>query len=149
MKNTVTISNPNPYKSKNTGTPMVSYVVTGDKESVEQYRKDQEAQGVVSEDDKGNPLFHVTSSASAKYGATATLERATSPQGETYWFMDNAESKLLDDLIAGSDATTKAIYASQKIEEMKAYARVLANNRAKNIAELQAKATAKPIDELG
>jgi hypothetical protein len=149
MKNTVTISNPNPYKSKNTGTPMVSYVVTGSPESIEQYRKDQLAQGVVSEDDKGNPLFHVTASASAKYGATATLERATSPEGEVYWFTDNAENKMLDDLIAGSDSTTKAIFASQKIEEMKAFARVLANNRSKNIAELQAKATAKPIDELG
>ena len=149
MKNTVTISNPNPYKSKKTGTPMVSFVVTGSPESIAQYRADQLAQGVVSEDDKGNPLFHVTSSASAKYGTTATLERATSPEGEVYWFTDNAESKLLDELIAGSDATTKAIYASQKIEEMKAYARVLANNQRKNIAELQAKATAKPIDELG
>ena len=48
---TITISNPNPYESKENGTPMISYVVTGS--GKEQYRKDQEDKGIVSEDDNG------------------------------------------------------------------------------------------------
>lgn len=149
MKNLkVTISNPNPYKSKNTGTPMVSYVVTGTPDAVEAFRADQLAEGIVSEDDKGNPLQHFTKSASAKYGEQAELERTTSATGESYWFMDNAEQKNLDELIAGSDSTTKAIYASQKIEELKAFAKVLAQNRNKNIALLQAKSVTKGVDSI-
>jgi hypothetical protein len=149
MKNLkVTISQPNPYKSKVTETPMVSYVVTGTPEAVEAYRADLLAQGITSEDDKGNPLAHYTKSASAKYGETAELERTTSSTGETYWFMDNAEQKNLDELIAGSDSTTKAIYASQKIEELKAFAKVLAQNRNKNIAMLQAKTANKSVDSI-
>jgi hypothetical protein len=139
-KTTITISNPNPYKSKNTGTAMVSYVVTG--EGAEQYRQDQLAKGVDSADDNGNPLIHFTASASLKYGTNAELERTTLASGEVIWFMDNAEQKQLDLLIAGADETTKAVYAQQKLEEMKAFARALANNRSNNIAKLQAKTNA-------
>lgn len=143
----VTISNPNPYKSKNTGTSMVSYVVTGDKASVEQYRQDQLAQGITSQDDNGNPLIHFTASASVKYGATAELERATTKEGNTIWFADTAEQKQMDALVAGADETTKNAYAQIKLEEMKAFAKLLANNRAKNIAKLQAK-QAEPLDTM-
>ena len=143
----VTISNPNPYKSKNTGTPMVSYVVTGDKASVEQYRQDQLAQGITSQDDNGNPLIHFTASASVKYGATAELERATTKEGNTIWFADTAEQKQMDLLVAGADETTKNAYAQIKLEEMRAFARTLASNRAKNIAKLQAKQT-ESIDTM-
>lgn len=143
----ITISNPNPYNSKNTGTAMVSYVVTGDKASVEQYRQDKLAENVTSEDENGNPLIHFTASASVKYGATAELERATTKDGNIIWFMDNAEQKQLDLLVAGADETTKALFAQQKLEEMKAFARTLANNRAKNIAKLQAKSNSA-IDSI-
>jgi hypothetical protein len=143
----ITISNPNPYNSKNTGTAMVSYVVTGDKASVEQYRQDKLAEGITSEDENGNPLIHFTASASVKYGATAELERATTKDGNIIWFMDNAEQKQLDLLVAGADETTKALFAQQKLEEMKAFARTLANNRAKNIAKLQAKSNSA-IDSI-
>jgi hypothetical protein len=143
----ITISNPNPYKSKNTGTSMVSYVVTGDKASVEQYRQDQLAQGITSQDDNGNPLIHFTSSASLKYGVTAELERATTKAGETIWFMDNEENKQMDALVAGADEVTKNVYAQTKLEEMKAFAKTLAANRAKNIAKLLAK-QAEPLDTM-
>jgi len=143
----VTISNPNPYKSKNTGTSMVSYVVTGDKASVEQYRQDQLAQGITSQDDNGNPLIHFTSSASLKYGTGTELERAETKTGDIIWFMDNEEQKQMDSLVAGADETTKNAYAQIKLEEMKAFAKALATNRAKNIAKLQAKDNT-PIDNM-
>lgn len=137
----VTISNPNPYNSKENKTPMVSFVVTGDKDAVKQFKADQQAEiGRVSEDEQGNPLFHVLASNAGKYGVTNTLERATSPDGKTYWFADQSEEKALASLIAGADSTTKAIYAEQKIAQMREFARVLASNRAKNIAKLQATA---------
>lgn len=143
----VTISNPNPYKSKNTGTSMVSYVVTGNKESVEQYRQDQLANGITSQDDNGSPLIHFTSSASLKYGVGTELERATTKDGNIIWFMDNEEQKQMDALVAGADDVTKNAYAQIKLEEMKAFAKALANNRAKNIAKLQAK-QAEPLDTM-
>lgn len=136
----VTISSPNPYNSKENKTPMVSYKVTGSKEDVASFKADQLAEiGRVSEDEQGNPLFHVRASNAGKYGVTSTLQRATSPEGEVYWFADNAEQKQLDSLIVGADSTTKEVYAEQKIAEMREFARVLASNRAKNIAALQAK----------
>lgn len=138
----VTISNPNPYNSKENKTPMVSFVVTGDKDAVKQFKADQTAEiGRTSEDENGNPLFHVLASNAGKYGVSNTLERATSPEGKTYWFADQAEEKALASLIAGADDTTKAIYAEQKIAQMREFARVLASNRAKNIAKLQATST--------
>lgn len=135
----VTISNPNPYKSKNTGTSMVSYVVTGDKASVEQYRQDQLANGITSQDDNGNPLIHFTSKAALKYGVTSELERAETKTGDVIWFTDTEETKQMDALVAGADDVTKNAYAQIKLEEMKAFAKALASNRAKNIAKLQAK----------
>lgn len=142
----VTISNPNPYNSKENKTPMVSFVVTGDKDAVKQFKADQTAEiGRTSEDENGNPLFHVLASNAGKYGVSNTLERATSPEGKTYWFADQAEEKALASLIAGADETTKAIYAEQKIAQMREFAKVLASNRAKNIAKLQA-ASAKGAD---
>jgi len=143
----VTISNPNPYKSKNTGTPMVSYVVTGDKASVEQYRQDQLAQGITSQDDNGNPLIHFTSKASLKYGVISELERAETKTGDVIWFTDTEETKQMDALVAGADDVTKNAYAQIKLEEMKAFAKALASNRAKNIAKLQAK-QAEAIDTM-
>lgn len=143
----VTISNPNPYKSKNTGTSMVSYVVTGDKASVEQYRQDQLANGITSQDDNGNPLIHFTSKASLKYGVISELERAETKTGDVIWFTDTEETKQMDALVAGADDVTKNAYAQIKLEEMKAFAKALASNRAKNIAKLQAK-QAEPIDTM-
>lgn len=143
----VTISNPNPYKSKNTGTSMVSYVVTGDKASVEQYRQDQLANGITSQDDSGNPLIHFTSKASLKYGVISELERAETKTGDVIWFTDTEETKQMDALVAGADDVTKNAYAQIKLEEMKAFAKALASNRAKNIAKLQAK-QAEPIDTM-
>jgi hypothetical protein len=143
----VTISNPNPYKSKNTGTSMVSYVVTGDKASVEQYRQDQLANGITSQDDNGNPLIHFTSKASLKYGVISELERAETKTGDVIWFTDTEETKQMDALVAGADDVTKNAYAQIKLEEMKAFAKALAANRAKNIAKLQAK-QAEPIDTM-
>jgi hypothetical protein len=145
----VTINNPNPYNSKNTGTAMVSYVVTGDKASVEQYRQDQLANGISSQDDNGNPLIHFTAKASLKYGAVSELERATAKDGNIIWFTDNAEDKQMDLLVAGADEATKAAYAQIKLAEMRDFARTLANNRAKNIAKLQGKTVAaEAIDNL-
>lgn len=142
----VSISNPNPYLSKDSGTgrkPMVSYVVTGDKEAIKQFKADQIAEfGRVSEDDKGNPLFHVQASKASQYGVENTISRATSPKGEVYWFADNTENKLVEQLIAGADETTKAVFASEKIAQMRSFASTLAKNRATNIAALQAKAVA-------
>jgi hypothetical protein len=99
----VTINNPNPYNSKNTGTAMVSYVVTGDKASVEQYRQDQLANGITSQDDNGNPLIHFTAKAALKYSAVAELERAETKEGNIIWFTDNEEDKQMSKLIAGAD----------------------------------------------
>lgn len=139
----VTISDPNPYLSKENGRPMVSYKVTGSKDAIAQYKKDQTAEiGRVSEDEAGNPLFHVLASNAGKYGVSSTLQRATSPEGKNYWFADNAEEKQLEALIAGADSTTKEVFAAQKIAEMREFSRVLAANRAKNIAALQKKGTA-------
>jgi hypothetical protein len=143
----IKISNPNPYKSKNTGTAMVSYVVTGEKVAVEQFRQDQLAINVSSQDDDGNPLIHFTSSASLKYGIGAELERTTTKDGKTIWFMDNEEQKQMDALVAGADETTKNAYAQIKLEEMKAHARALASNKARNIAKLLAKQE-EPLDTM-
>lgn len=140
-KKVITISNPNPYKSKESGTPMVSYVVTG--KDAEQYRQDQLAKGIDSKDDNGNPLIHFTAKASVKYGAEATLERTTLTDGSVIWFTDNATDKQLDSLIAGADDTTKAMYAQAKLADLRAFAQVLASNRSANIAKLQAKTPAK------
>lgn len=139
----VSISNPNPYNSKENKTPMVSYTVTGDKEAIKQFKADQTAEiGRVSEDEKGNPLFHVLASNAGKYGVSGTLQRAVSPEGKTYWFADNSEEKITEQLIAGADETTKAVFASEKIAQMRQFAKVLADNRARNIAALQAKTAA-------
>lgn len=140
----ITISNPNPYNSKENGTPMVSYKVTGS--GAKQYAKDQLAKGIDSKDDEGNPLIHFTAKASVKYGAESVLERTTTASGEVIWFTDNSVNKQLDSLIAGADETTKAAYAQVKIEEMRAFARVLAANRSSNIAKLQAKSPKKVGD---
>ncbi len=139
MKTQVTISNPNPYKSKNTEAQMVSYRVTGSPEAVAIFIADQKAQDVDSKDDKGNPLFHVLASNASKYGVTSVIERATNANGETYWFKDNAEEKELQALMDGADDITKLAFAQQKIAEMKAFAKVLAQNKARNIATLQAR----------
>ena len=141
----ITISHPNPYKSKENGTPMVSYKVTG--EGAEQYRQDQLAKGVDSKDDEGNPLIHFTAKASVKYGAQAELERTTTTSGEVIWFMDNAVEKQLESLVAGADDATKAVFAQQKLAELRQFAGTLASNRSANIAKLQAK-NAKPIDKV-
>ena len=135
----VTISNPNPYPSKNTGTPMVSYVVTGNKVAVEQYRQDQLAEGISSQDDNGNPLIHFTAKASLKYGATSELERAETNEGKIIWFADTEEEKQMSKLITGADDTTKVLYAQEKLAEMRKFANTLANNRSKNIAKLLGK----------
>jgi hypothetical protein len=136
-KKTITISNPNPYKAKETGTPMVSYKVTG--EGAEQYRQDQLAKGIDSQDDEGNPLIHFTAKAAVKYGTSATLERTVSASGEIIWFTDNSVEKQLADLISGADEATKAAYAQDKLAELKRFAGTLASNRSANIAKLQAK----------
>jgi hypothetical protein len=140
-KTTIKISNPNPYDSKETGTPMVSYVVTG--AGAEQYAQDQLAKGYDSKDDNGNPLIHFTAKASVKYGAESTLERSVLADGSVIWFTDNADEKQLNKLIAGADATTQAIFAQEKLAELRAFAKVLASNRSANIAKLQAKNTSK------
>ena len=146
----VTINNPNPYNSKNTGTAMVSYVVTGDKASVEQYRQDQLAEGISSQDDNGNPLIHFTAKAALKYSAVAELERAETKEGNIIWFTDNEEDKQMSKLIAGADAVMQAAYAQEKLAEMRVFARTLANNRSKNIAKLLGtEAKVKAIDDLG
>lgn len=141
--NKVTISNPNPYTSKNTEKPMVAYVVTGTPEAVEAYRQYQKSQNVESSDENGNPLAHFNAPTAVKYGESAELIQGTSKSGEEIWYMDNNEQKELEKLVAGADETTKAIYAAQKLEELKAFARTLASNRAKNIAKLQAQGTPK------
>lgn len=138
-KQTITISQPNPYKAKETGTPMISYKVTG--EGAEQYRQDQLAKGLDSKDDEGNPLIHFTAKAAGKYGTESTLERAVLATGEVIWFTDNASDKQLESLIQGSDDATKALYAQAKLDELRSFARVLAANRSSNIAKLQAKGT--------
>jgi hypothetical protein len=140
-KQTITISHPNPYNSKENGTPMVSYKVTG--AGAEQYRQDQLAKGIDSKDDEGNPLIHFTAKASVKYGAESTLERTVLATGEVIWFTDNSTDKQLNSLIAGADETTKAMYAQAKLEELRNFARVLASNRSANIAKLQAKGAKK------
>jgi len=144
-KTTITISNPNPYDSKENNTPMVSYVVTG--EGAEQYAQDQLAKGYDSKDDNGNPLIHFTAKASLKYGAESVLERTVLADGSVIWFTDNAEEKQMDKLIAGADATTQAIFAQEKLAEMRAFAKLLASNRSANIAKLQAKSS-KSLGEL-
>lgn len=148
-KQVITISNPNPYKSKENGTPMVSYKVTG--EGAEQYRQDQLAKGIDSQDDEGNPLIHFTAKASVKYGSEATLERTTTASGEVIWFMDNAVEKQLESLVAGADEATKAVYAQDKLAQLRAFAGTLASNRSANIAKLQAKnatTKGKGIDKM-
>lgn len=146
--NTITISNPNPYNAKETGTPMVSYVVTG--AGKEQYRKDQLAKGIDSQDDNGNPLFHLTAKASVKYGESAVLERAVLESGEVIWFdPTQQEEKQIKALIAGMDETTKALYAQAELEKVRAMAKVLVANRTANIARLKAQSTSGKIDNLG
>ncbi len=135
----IKISNPNPYPSKDTGTPMVSYVVTGSKEAVEQFREDQLAKNISSQDDAKNPLIHFTAKAALKYGAVSELERAISREGETIWFADTEEEKQMSKLIAGADDTTKVLYAQEKLAEIRKFANTLANNRSKNIAKLLGK----------
>ena len=141
--NKVTISNPNPYTSTNTGKPMVSYVVTGTPEAIDAYRQYQKSQGVDSSDDEGNPLAHFNAPTAVKYGESAELIQGESKTGEEIWYMDNNEQKELEKLVSGADETTKAIYAAQKLEELKSFARTLASNRAKNIAKLKAQGSPK------
>lgn len=136
-KQTITISNPNPYPSKENKTPMVSYVVTG--AGAKQFAQDQLAKGYDSKDDNGNPLIHFTAKASVKYGAESVLERTVLEDGSVIWFTDTATEKQLNNLIAGADETTKAMFAQAKLEELRAFAKVLASNRSANIAKLQAK----------
>lgn len=147
-KATITISNPNPYNSKESGTPMVSYVVTG--AGKEQYRADLLAQGISSEDDNGNPLIHFTAKASVKYGVEAVLERAVLESGEVIWFdPTTAEDKQVKSLIAGMDETTKALYAQAELDKVRAFAKTLVANRQANIAKLKAQSTSGKIDNLG
>ena len=145
MKTTVNISNPNPYNSKKTGAHMVAYRVSGSPEAIAQFVADQKAQGVDSKDDKGNPLFHVLASNASKYGATAVIERATNSNGEVYWFKDNAEDKELQALLDGADDITKLAFAQQKIAEMKAFAKVLAQNKARNIQTVIERGGSQPV----
>jgi hypothetical protein len=147
-KKTITISNPNPYKSKETETAMVSYVVTG--EGKEQYRQDQLAKGIDSTDDNGNPLIHFTAKASAKYGQTAVLERAVLENGDVIWYdPTTAEEKQVKELIAGMDETTKALYAQEELAKVRAFAKTLIANRQANIAKLMANQSSGKIDNLG
>lgn len=145
-KVTIKISNPNPYKSEENQTPMVSYVVTG--EGAEQYQQDQLAKGYDSKDDNGNPLIHFTKKASVKYGAEAILERTVLDDGTPIWFTDNADEKQMAELIAGADEETRRAYSQMKLAELMAFSKVLANNRSANIAKLKAR-DAKKIDDLG
>lgn len=148
-KQTITISNPNPYPSKENGTPMVSYVVTG--AGAKQFAQDQLAKGFDSQDDNGNPLIHFTAKASVKYGDTAVLERAVLENGEVIWFdPTTAEEKQVKALIAGMDETTKALYAQSELERVRAFAKTLVANRQSNIAKLKAQSTPSgKIDNLG
>ena len=140
-KVTIQISNPNPYKSKKTGTEMVAYTVTG--QGAEQYKAEQLAIGVDSSDDSGNPLMHFTFDASIKYGVEAELVNAVTSEGESIWFIDNDEAKQLEKVLngTGTNATVRSILAEKETQRVLNYLSVLSSNRAKNIAKLQAKGT--------
>lgn len=147
---TITISNPNPYDSQpnefGVRTPMISFVVTG--AGKEQFRKDQAEKGFDSQDDNGNPLIHFTQKAGVKYGDTAVLERAVLENGEVIWFdPTQQEEKILKNLIAGMDDTTKAMFAQAQLEKARALAKTLVANRQSNIAKL--KAQPKDSGKLG
>lgn len=132
MTNQITISNPNPYNSKTNNTPMVCYTVTGDEASVEQFCADSLETG-----GNGKPLFYVKASGATKYGETAVLDRTTDKDGNSYWFADTKADKIVAELVAGADETTKAAYGASKLAEILAFAQVLASNRTKNITKLQ------------
>lgn len=143
----ITISNPNPYNSEKTDSEtglvktikMVSYIVSGDKDAVKQYREDQllEAPNSITTE-KDEPLKHFTAKVCAKYGVKAELERAII-NGKPVWFMDNEDEKQLAELIQGSDTVTQKVFAEQTIANLREFAKTLAENKKANITALKAK----------
>ena len=147
METKITISNPNPYKSKKTGKEMISYVVTGSVEAVAQYRKDQvDTLGTCSEDDAGNPLYHIAKGTAMKHGAKATLTRQENQDGTKYWFNAEATEALSAEAVAGMSAVAQRLLAEEEVANAKAFNKVLSANRSANLAKFiasQSKETAK------
>lgn len=146
MNKAIKISNPNPYTSKETGTEMTSFSVTGSAEQLAFYnqwcidnKEISKKTGLPSVDDNGKPLKHFTREAGAKYGISAELILAENQDGTTYWFMNNDKDKQLSKLIAGLSPAAQAIYATRELEKAEALAQVYADNRSANIKALQAK----------
>ena len=150
MNKQIKISNPNPYKSTETGALMTSFSVTGTKEELAFYhqwcidnKEISKKTGLPSVDENNKPLKHFLRATGAKYGAGAVLTLNTNQDGETYWFMDNADEKELKDLIAGLSPQAQALYAQRELDNAMELAKVYAGNRSASIKALQAKSKDK------
>lgn len=130
----VNISNPRNYTKTSDKSEHVKFSVTGSKEAVEAFRKDQEAKAghECSKDEYGNPLADFTLGTAVKYGVSNTLEMITLADGTIGWqAINNEEIKLDEKTLA--DKNTPA-YIKQAIENAQALAymefrKVCAQNR--------------------
>lgn len=140
----VTISKPSHYKAKTQlATLMVAFTVSGTPEALDAFRKDNinPATGKCSEDENGNPLFHINMKKAKAYGVKATLTQGTSPEGENYWF---SEEVVANNLYKQSlDESEVAGYVASREQADRAFIAECSKNRSASIAKLQTKAKAE------
>lgn len=130
----VNISNPRNYTKTSDKKEHVKFSVTGSKEAVEAFRKDQEAKAghECSKDEHGNPLADFLLGTAVKYGVSNTLEMITLADGTIGWQAINSEEIKLDEKTLADESTPAHI--KQAIENAQAVAymefrKVCAQNR--------------------
>lgn len=153
MKTTITISNPTPYPKKVinelTGLeetiPMVSFIVTGSPEAVEQYYKDQcddlarQGKQPAQKDDNGNPRMVFNQATALKYKDEAVLTRTLNIKGHAIYLMEDDNSKVLNEMIKGASAITQRVFAEKEFEELVALSKTYTKNKNINRANYLAK----------
>lgn len=93
------------YKNQE-GTNMYCYRVTGPKSLINSYVQDMEANGTLSQEDDGTPLFHT------KYPVLAGTEFVKSEKSGK-WYPDNTFLKLFSDLCAQNPSLPVAFLQEQ------------------------------------
>lgn len=134
----LTIGNPEKYISKAVDAEgkrksRVAYQVTGSASAIALYNADMLARANKESKDEvtGNPLYTISLGSFQKGGLSGTIERSSKPDesGNFNWYIDNQESRDLDEAVANADEFTKQAHAMAKYEELKASIKAMAQNK--------------------
>lgn len=139
------INNPNSYTSKNTDTAMVSYHVTGNKESVEEYVRVKSAELAklsppkelsYADEDETVPLYHTTLDNACKIGEEGKLIFSVSEEGDETVYADISVHKLqMDRINSCKDKAKKALLENRMLDKEDIFMDLLAERKAERMEE--------------